>query len=95
MALAPDHVRADRRQNFGSLTETLARENQYLSITPRGKVGWQTQDLNPLGACGDATQATAEKGRAVLAFVADRFVELLREVDAYPLARLANPPAWS
>lgn len=95
MALAPDDVRLDRRQNFGSLTETLAQENRYLSITPRGKIGWQTQDLNPLGACGDATQATAEKGRAVLDFVADRFVELLREVDAYPLARLENPPAWS
>jgi creatinine amidohydrolase len=94
MALAPDDVRLDRRQDFGSLTEILARENRYLSITPRGKIGWQTQDLNPLGACGDATLATAEKGRAVLDFVADRFVELLREVDAYPLERLANAPAW-
>lgn len=94
MALAPELVRLERRQTFGSLTETLARENQYLSITPRGKIGWQTQDLNPLGACGDAAAATAEKGRAVLDHVASRFVELLQEVDAYPLERLANAPAW-
>lgn len=94
MALAPELVRLDQRQNFGSLTETLARENRFLSITPRGKIGWQTQDLNPLGACGDAASATAEKGEAVLDFVASRFVELLLEVDAYPLARLANAPAW-
>jgi creatinine amidohydrolase len=95
MALTPETVRAERRENFGSLTEVLERENQFLSITPRGKVGWQTQDLNPRGACGDATRATAEKGHAVLDFVSDRFIELLREVDAYPLARLENPPAWT
>lgn len=95
MALAPADVRTELRQNFGSLTETLARECKHLSITPRGKIGWQTQDLNPLGACGDATQASAEKGRAVLEHVSDRFIELLREVDAFDLARLDNPPAWS
>jgi creatinine amidohydrolase len=95
MALAPTDVRTEQRQNFGSLTEVLERENRYLSITPRGKVGWQTQDLNPLGACGDATLATAEKGHAVLDFVSSRFVELLAEVHAYDPARLANRPAWS
>ncbi len=95
MALTPNDVKADRRQNFVSLTETLAVENRYLSITPKGKLGWQTQDLNPLGACGDATLASAEKGHAVLDFVSSRFVELLEEVDRYDLARLGNPPAWS
>ncbi|MCU0968555.1 MAG: creatininase family protein [Rubrivivax sp.] len=95
MALTPDHVRADRMQRFESLTEALEREYRYLSITPRGKVGWQTQDLNPAGACGDASRASAEKGRQVLDFVSDRFVELLREVDGYDLARLGNAPSWS
>jgi creatinine amidohydrolase len=95
MTLAPQDVRADKREHFRSLTETLERDNAYLSISPRGKVGWQTQDLNPRGACGDATRASADKGRAVLDHVSDRFVELLREVDAYPLERLANDPAWS
>jgi len=94
MALAPQLVRLERRQNFGSLTETLARENRYLSITPRAKIGWQMQDLNPLGACGDAAGATAEKGRAVLDYVSSRLVELLVEVEAYPPARLGNAPAW-
>jgi creatinine amidohydrolase len=79
MALTPQDVRADRRQDFHSLTETLARENRYLSITPRGKIGWQTQDLNPQGACGDATKASADKGHAVIDFVSSRFVELLQD----------------
>ena len=84
----------DKAKAFGSLTETLAQDNRFLSITPSGKLGWQTQDLNPEGACGDATRATADKGRAVLDHVSDRFVELLHEVHRFDLARLDNQPAW-
>lgn len=94
LALWPDRVRMDRAQAFGSLTETLAQSNRFLSITTSGKLGWQMQDLNPLGACGDATRATAEKGRAILDFVADRFVELLHEVHCFDLGLLGNAPAW-
>jgi creatinine amidohydrolase len=95
MALVPEFVDRSELRDFRSLTETLAVENRFLSITPRGKIGWQTQDLNPLGAAGDATRASAARGRAVLDFVSDRFVELLAEVDRYDLGRLGNEPAWS
>lgn len=94
MALTPDHVRMDRACDFSSLTETMARENRFLSITPSGKLGWQTQDLNPAGAAGNAGIATADKGRAVVDHVSSRFVELLQEIDRFDLARLANQPAW-
>lgn len=94
MALAPPDVRADRRQAFASLTEVLERECRHLSIDPGGAIGWQTQDLNPLGACGDASRATAEKGRGVLDLVSSRFVELLQEVQRYDLSRLDNRPPW-
>lgn len=95
LALAPQHVRMERAQRFGSLTEELAAEgHRLLSITRSGKIGWQTQDLNPLGACGDASRASADKGRAVIDHVGDRFVELLHEVDRFDLARLDRTPAW-
>lgn len=94
LALRPGCVNMAQARRFGSLTETLAAENRFLSITPSGKLGWQTQDLNPEGACGDATQATAAKGQAVLEHVGQRLVELLQEVDRFDLARLANVPAW-
>jgi len=92
--LTPDYVRRDQFQNFSSMTEQLAEENRFLSITPSGKLGWQMHDINPSGAAGDATRATAEKGAAVLDHVGRRFVELLHEVDRFPLSRLANEPAW-
>lgn len=94
LQLTPDHVRPEQFQNFSSMTEQLASENRFLSITPSGKLGWQMHDLNPAGAAGDATRATAEKGAAVLDHVGRRFVELLHEVDRFPLSRLANEPAW-
>ncbi|MGJ3702246.1 creatininase family protein [Variovorax sp. AFSI2.2] len=92
--LTPDFVRKDQFQNFSSMTEQLAAENKFLSITPSGKLGWQMHDINPSGAAGDATRATAEKGAAVLDHVGRRFVELLHEVDRFPLSRLSNEPAW-
>ena len=92
--LTPDYVRRDQFRNFRSMTEDLAAENKFLSISPSGKLGWQMHDINPNGAAGDATRATAEKGKAVLDFVGQRFVELLHEVDRFPMERLANEPAW-
>lgn len=94
LALAPQTVRMEKARDFASLTERMAQENRFLSISPSGKLGWQTQDLNPEGACGDATRATAAKGQAVLDYVSDRFVELLGEIDRFDLARLDNAPAW-
>ncbi|MBB3180550.1 creatininase family protein [Variovorax sp. Sphag1AA] len=93
--LTPDYVRPENFRNFHSMTEDLAKENKYLSITPSGKLGWQMHDINPAGAAGDATRATAAKGKAVLDHVGQRFVELLHEVDRFPLERLDNQPAWA
>ena len=92
--LTPGHVRPEKFQNFRSLTQDLAAENQFLSITPSGKLGWQMHDINPAGAAGDATRATADKGAAVLDHVGRRFVQLLQEVDRFPIERLANEPQW-
>ena len=94
LALAPQTVKPERAKDFHSLTEDLASANRFLSITPSGKLGCQTQDLNPEGACGDATLASADKGRVVLDFVSSRVVELLQEVHAFDLRRLHNEPAW-
>ena len=93
--LRPDLVKMDKAQHFHSLTETMVRDYKYLSLMPKGKVAWQSHDLNPLGAAGNATIATAEKGSKVLDFVSDRLVELLQEIDRAPLSWLDNEPAWS
>jgi creatinine amidohydrolase len=91
--LRPDLVREDRRQNF--VPASIAMERDYRYLRPEGSgigFGWQTQDLNPLGACGNALDADAERGRQIIEQAAGRFVELLREIDAFPLASLDAVP---
>ena len=43
-------------------------EDDFRFLTPEGAIGFgrQTQDLNPDGACGDALDADAERGRLVV-----------------------------
>ena len=83
--IRPDLVRRDAVRKFESLSEQL--EGVFNRLTPYGRVGfgWQTQDLNPDGACGDATLATAEHGRALLDQATEGLLELLDEVVRLPL----------
>jgi creatinine amidohydrolase len=86
--LRPDLVRMDKAKNFVPLSATMERE--YEMLTPEGKVGfgWQTQDLNPDGACGNAAAADAKRGAQLVEHYAGRFVQLLREIDRFPLSTL-------
>jgi creatinine amidohydrolase len=86
--LRRDLVKMDKAQNFVPLSVHMARE--YEMLTPEGKVGfgWQTQDLNPHGACGNAAAADAARGAQLVEHYAGRFVQLLREIDRFPLSTL-------
>jgi creatinine amidohydrolase len=70
----------------------MEQEFRWLNTYRPIGFGWMTQDLHPSGAVGDATLATAEKGSASLDHGARGFIELLREVDRFDLARLRPGP---
>ncbi|MGH7321853.1 MAG: creatininase family protein [Candidatus Rokuibacteriota bacterium] len=91
--LRPDLVRESERRNF--VPTSVAIEEQFRYLRPNGtgvRYGWQTQDLNPHGACGDATDADAARGRFVIEETVRRLIELLREVDQFPLDALRDRP---
>jgi creatinine amidohydrolase len=92
LAAMPEAVRIDKAPNATPATITMAREFKWLGAYRPAGFAWMTQDLNPTGAIGDATLASAAKGEAALAHGAQAFVELLREVDHFDLARLAEGP---
>ena len=54
--------------------------------------GWMSSDLNECGAVGEADKATAAKGEACAEHGADAFIDLLRDVLAFDLARLGKGP---
>ena len=75
---------------FPSLQERLVRENRHLRAYGPVSFGWLASDLNPAGTVGDATLATAEKGRAIAEHQAARFAELCLEVAAFDLGLLSG-----
>jgi creatinine amidohydrolase len=88
LAARPDLVRMDKAQRFSSTQERFEQEFKHLRAHGPVQFGWQAQDLSSDGTVGDASLATAEKGRATIELIAERFVELLRDVQAFDLERL-------
>ena len=92
LAAMPDTVRTEKAAQATPATIAMAREFKWLGAYRPAGFAWMTQDLNATGAVGDATQASAAKGEAALAHGAQAFVELLREMDRFDLARLREGP---
>ena len=91
----PGLVRMDEARASEPATVAMDNEFAYLSAHRPAGFGWMSQDLDPSGAIGDPTLASADKGQAALDFGARAFVDLLREVDRFDLARLRPGPLRS
>jgi len=92
LAERPETVKMDEAQNFVSGAVDVEREFSKLRVTQPIGIGWMANDLNPLGAAGDASKATAAKGEACFDYGVNGFIELLRDVAAFDLARLGAGP---
>ena len=89
--LRPDLVRLDALADFPSTGRALAARGGVLGLEEAAGLGWMMQDVNPDGACGNATAATAAQGQRLLDHLADRLVTLLGEVALHPLPQ--HPPS--
>ena len=85
----PDLVDVSKAKLFPSKAAEM--EGEYTHLRPAGPhgFGWIAPDLNPDGAVGDASAASADKGRRTVEHQADAFIALLRDVARFPLDRLA------
>ncbi|MEC3862557.1 creatininase family protein [Mesobacterium sp. TK19101] len=81
---SPESVDMTAAQDFRSTAEGAP-------ISPIGPIsyGWVSSDLNPLGTVGNASVATAEKGRATCAHQVAGFIDLLCKVRDLPLDTFA------
>ena len=84
----PNLVDMSQAKNFTSSAVGMANEFTHLRPIGTHPFGWIAPDLNPDGAVGDASAATAAKGRATAEYQADGFIALLRDVVQFPLDRL-------
>jgi creatinine amidohydrolase len=92
LARYPAAVRKEAIADFPSASIPMERDYRWLSTQRPAPFAWQTQDLHPAGAVGDATKATAENGEALLDQGARAFCELLAEIDNFDAKKLAGRP---
>jgi len=92
LALRPQSVDMEQAREFRSTSQDRAEQFDILGNGRSAKLGWQMQDYNPMGAAGDATLATADKGRAVVEAAGRQLALLLQEVAQVPLSTLVARP---
>jgi creatinine amidohydrolase len=94
LAMHPDLVDMDQARDFQPLIDTLIKDFSHIRIGGGAKLGWQSHDLHPAGACGNALLATQKKGQATLDYVTDKLVEVFAEIDRADPNWLKNKPEW-
>jgi creatinine amidohydrolase len=89
--LRPDLAQMDLAGNFAPSSIATERDNRFLRPFggPVG-FGWQAQDMHPSGACGDATDADAERGRLIVQSKAEGVATLIAEVSRVPLSAVVQ-----
>ena len=92
MAYRPDLVREEECADFPSANAEMERSFTWLRAHHGVGFGWMSQDLSPSGAMGNAAIANVEKGEASADYGATAFLELLQDIEAFDLARLAEGP---
>ncbi len=84
--LHPELVQQERRASFESAGAVIERD--YRFIRPEGSAvgfGWQIQDLHPSGACGNALNADADRGRQMVDGTVTDVLSLIEEIARFPL----------
>ncbi|MEO9337979.1 creatininase family protein [Mesorhizobium sp. SB112] len=83
----PDLVDMEKAENFVSNIVEAERKFDLLRHQSPHSFAWIATDLNPHGVVGDASAATAKKGKLTAEHQADGFIRLLKDVRK---ARLAD-----
>lgn len=77
LALRPERVDMTRAEDFRPAMTEWAQDYPSIGLGGPAVPGWLAQDLHPLGACGNAVAATAQKGASLLDSAAKNFAAFL------------------
>lgn len=91
LEMAPDLVDMTKAVDFRSTQLEFMDEFTHLRAHGPVPFGWKAQDLNVDGTVGDASLATAKKGRMLIDHQAAAFVALCRDVKMFDCERLWKP----
>lgn len=85
LAFRPELVRMDAVGNFVSRSTSIEQDYAVLRSDRPAGFAWMAQDLNAVGAMGDAAAASAEKGNAAADYATKAFIALLLDVARFEL----------
>ena len=91
LACRNELVAMDKARNFISNGESWAQQFDY--IGPGGgavKLGWLIDDLNQDGACGNAANASAERGEILLERAVENLIAMLNEFNQFSISLRGN-----
>jgi creatinine amidohydrolase len=88
----PETVRRDQLADFRSAARDWDSATHEMRTHGKTRPGWMTADLNPLGALGNALNASAEKGARSAEHALKGFGELVADVAAFDLKQLRARP---
>ncbi|MBO6562306.1 MAG: creatininase family protein [Nisaea sp.] len=86
LAIAPELVRKDKIADFPNSAATRTATSKRLGLSGAGGFAWNAEDLNPSGATGAASRATADQGSALLAAYGQQLADLIEDVADWPLS---------
>jgi creatinine amidohydrolase len=90
LAARSDLVNMDRADDFVPISVQMERDYRFLGPERAAKFGWQSQDLHPSGACGNAKDADERRGRECIELHAQNLIALLREVHRFSMTQLKS-----
>ncbi|MEY8842483.1 creatininase family protein [Cribrihabitans sp. XS_ASV171] len=91
LALRPGRVNMEKAQDFRPAMSDWDREFPRIGMAGKpANPGWLAQDLHPMGACGNAAAANAEKGEALIESAARNFADFLSEIARFDHRRPAQ-----
>jgi creatinine amidohydrolase len=90
LSIDPEHVKPELFQNFTSRSQERSKRFTVLGNGQSAKLGWHAQDYNPLGATGDASAASLDKGEQLLNEAASGLKQLLLELIELPLNTISS-----
>jgi creatinine amidohydrolase len=95
LALREPQVDMSQARHFTSRSQERAGLYEVLGNGISAKLGWQMQDYNAMGAAGNAANATAAKGQALINAAGMQLAKLLGEVSTLPASTLREKPDLS
>lgn len=95
LAVRPASVNMALARDFKSSAQARAASFPILGNGRSAKLGWQMQDINPLGAAGNASVASVAKGQAVIRAAGIQLASMLHELARLPISTLSERPGLS